>query len=79
VVVPLERELLVRDLHLVGDAEHDGRREGVRTTGGAGGPVSDLDDPCAVGASVVDQVDQRRILLVVDDRGVILAGLAPSG
>jgi hypothetical protein len=27
-------DLLVRDLHLVGDAEHDGRRECVRTTGG---------------------------------------------
>src|SRR2546426_4280407 len=48
-------DLLVRDLHLVGDAEHDGRREGVRTTGGVAGPVSDLDDPCAVGTSVVDQ------------------------
>src|SRR6476661_1486199 len=27
-------DLLVRDLRLVGDAEHDGRGEGVRTTGG---------------------------------------------
>jgi hypothetical protein len=31
----------------------------VRTTSGIAGPVSDLDDPCAVGASVVDQVDQH--------------------
>src|SRR4029434_4205998 len=69
-------DLLVRNLHLVGDAEHDGRREGVRTTGGVAGPVSDLDDPCAAGASVVDQVDQHRILLVVDDRGVVLADRA---
>src|SRR5688572_29490184 len=66
-------DLLMRDLHLVGDAEHDGRRESVRTTGGVAGPVSDLDDPCPLGASVVDQVDEDRILLVVDDRGVILA------
>jgi len=37
---------LVRDLHLVGDAEHDGRHEGMRTMGDVAGPVSDLDDPC---------------------------------
>src|SRR5215213_3548118 len=55
------------------DAEHDGRCEGVRTTGGLVWPVSDLDDPCPVGTSVVDQLGADRVLRVVDDRGVVLA------
>nr|WP_241267344.1 hypothetical protein [Streptomyces scabichelini] len=35
-------DLLVGDAHLVGDAEHDGRCEGVRAVGGLARPVTDL-------------------------------------
>jgi hypothetical protein len=74
-------DLLVRDPHVVGDAEHDGRCEGVRTTGGFAWPVSDLDDPCPVATGVVDQLGADRVLRVVDDRGVVLArrAVGPSG
>jgi hypothetical protein len=60
-------DLLVGDPHVVGDAEHDGRCEGVRTAGGFAWPVSDLDDPCPVGTGVVDQLGADRVLRVVDD------------
>jgi hypothetical protein len=72
-------DLLVGDAHVVGDAEHDGRCEGVRAAGRFARPVTDLDDPCPAATGVVDQVGEDRVLFVVDDRGVVLAGRAVAG
>ncbi|MEH0631770.1 hypothetical protein QBA36_44075 [Streptomyces stelliscabiei] len=47
---------------------------GRRAAGGVARPVSDLDDPRPVGAGVVYQVGEDLVLLVVDDRGVVVAG-----
>jgi hypothetical protein len=50
----------------------------VGALGGLLRPVTDLDDLRAVGAGVLDEVNQDRVLLVVDDRGVVLL-VVPSG
>jgi hypothetical protein len=63
---------------LVGGAEHHCGRECVGALGGLLRPVTDLDDLRAVGAGVLDEVNQDRVLLVVDDRGVVLL-VVPSG